>query len=201
LEVDFIVQSHKILHTFGGVDTIAEAARTCYLSEPAGADADERLVRRLIRNGHDAMLEFAWMVVRITCDRGISHEIVRHRLFSFAQESQRYVNYDGRGIRFILPETNNEGVDRFMRKACERGAREYAAYVESGVKPELARYVLPNATATTLVVGGNVREWRHFFRLRCDRHAHPMMQDLARGILADAKAAMPVVFDDIEVDG
>lgn len=194
--IEFISQSHEILHVFGGVETIAEAARTCYQSEASGDGADERLVRNLIKRDHSAMLEFGWMTVRITCDRGISHEIVRHRLFSFAQESQRYVNSAKRGFEFILPDCADKHLSQ-MQHECICAAWTYHSLIEQGEAPEIARYVLPNATATRIEVGGNFREWRHFFALRTDSHAHPMMRRLASDILIDARKRVPVVFDDL----
>lgn len=198
MNVEFIEQSHKIIHVSGGWQLIADVARECYGSTSKGEESDKELVHDLLKKDHQ-QTELGWMVVRIVCDRGISHELVRHRLFTFAQQSQRYVNYGNKGFKFILPDEMDEQNLAFMRRICECSAEEYQLLIEHNIKPEIARYVLPNATATVIVVGGNVREWRHFFRLRCDKHAHPMMQKLARGILRDAKEQMPVVFDDLEV--
>lgn len=200
MDCEFIDQGFEIVAwPDDPVGMVARAARTCYLSEPTSEGADERLVRGLIRNGHHAMLEFAGPIqVRITCDRGISHELVRHRLFSFAQESQRWVNYGDRPMRFVLPQGLGEDERRGMELTCTMAAASYRKLVGEGLKPELARYVLPNATATQIVVSGNAREWRHFFMLRTAKDAHPEMQRLAKSMLAEFKGRMPVLFDDID---
>jgi thymidylate synthase (FAD) len=199
MDVEFIEQSHEIIHVSGGWQLMAKVARECYDSTSKGEESDKELVRDLLKKDHQ-QTELGWMVVRIVCDRGISHELVRHRLFTFAQQSQRYVNYGNKGFKFILPEGLTGLLEVGMKSQCHKAADYYAVLTDDyePIKPEIARYVLPNATATVIVAGGNVREWRHFFRLRCDKHAHPMMQKLARGILRDAKEQMPVVFDDLE---
>lgn len=202
MDVEFIEQSHEILHVFGGVDTIAEAARTCYQSEAKDEGADERLVRSLIKNHHDAMLEFAYLICRVTCDRSIAQELTRHRLFSFAMESQRYVDGTKKGIRFIFPDVGEvNDVSPRIELPCGFAADSYRSMVKGGAKPEIARYVLPNATATTIVIGGNMREWRSAMKLRCSKSAHPMMRKLMTGILEDAKRRVPVIFDDINGGG
>ena len=199
MKVDFIEQSYEILDmTPDPVGAIARAARTCYRSEAnASAENDVRLVRRLIESGHEAMVEHAWLSVRFRTDRGVSHEIVRHRLFSFAQESTRYCNYDGRGFEFILPVGISCSEDATMRMLCRHAAQTYSALVDNGTTPEIARAVLPNATATTIVVSGNLREWRHALRLRTDSHAHPQIRALMTPLLAELREKMPVVFEDI----
>lgn len=198
VEVRFVEPSFELLECPNdAVHVIASAARTCYRTTSDDADADERLVRSLIRKGHDSPLEFVSITARVRCDRGVSHEMVRHRLFSFAQESQRYVDSDQRGFEFVLPPGLDDDGKLLVRHACESAAESYAALVRDGVPPEVARYVLPNATLTTLRMRANVREWRHFLRLRCDRRAHPMMRSLARSMLVTLAGKVPVLFDDI----
>lgn len=200
-DVSFVEQGFEVVDCpDDAVRSIAHAARTCYRSEPKDEGADERLVRSLIRRGHEAMLEFAHLTLRIRCDRGLSHEIVRHRLFSFAQESQRYVNSSDRGFEFIMPEGLTFEQHEVMREALVTSASFYERLTELGVRPEIARYVLPNATATTMCVSGNIREWRHFLKLRCDKHAHPMMRRLAGSIKSELARRVPIVFDDLDVE-
>lgn len=200
-EVSFVSQSFEILDmTPDPVGAIARAARTCYRSEAsASPESDARLVQRLIERGHEAMVEHAHLTVLFTTDRGVSHEIVRHRLFSFAQESTRYVNYGDRGFRFILPDGLTGSQDVAMRLLCEHAARGYETLLRGGCTPEVARSVLPNATATQIVVTGNLREWRHALRLRTERHAHPQIRALMTPLLAELRGRVPIVFDDIEV--
>lgn len=208
-EIEFVEQSHEILEmTPDPIGAIARAARTCYRSEAnASPEADLDLVGRLIRSGHHAMLEHAWLSVRFVTDRGVSHELVRHRLFSFAQESQRYCNYGRRGFKFImppLPDNNWRGnFEVGIRELCQEAADTYEAMVDmtlvENVPPETARAVLPNCTVTTIVVSGNMREWRHALALRCDPHAHPQIRALMRPLLVELRERVPVLFDDIEV--
>lgn len=208
-DVKFIEQGHEILGIFKSEgytephDFIANVARTCYQSESKGADADERLVRSLVKMGHHAMLEHSFMSVRFVTDRAIANEIVRHRLFSFAQESTRYCNYDNRGFEFVLPNISGGGLMDghkldCVKRACMFAAEQYEEMLECGMKPEIARAVLPLCTATRIVVSGNMREWRHFFELRCDIHAHPQIRELANGLLDDVKQRVPVLFEDIQ---
>lgn len=205
-EVRFISQSHEILElNRDPIGAIARAARTCYQSEAnASAENDMRLVRSLIQRGHEAMIEHSWLSVRFVTDRAIANEIVRHRLFSFAQESTRYCNYDNRGFEFIMPPIPDNtwagNIRLSIEDACRNAAEEYEAMVRSAsVRPEIARAVLPLCTATRLVVSGNLREWRHFFRLRTAKDAHPQIRELATPLLEELKALIPIIFDDIEV--
>lgn len=202
--VNFIEQHHEILGIYKADgytaphDFIATVARTCYQSESKGADADERLVRSLVKMGHHAMLEHSFMSVRFVTDRAIANEIVRHRLFSFAQESTRYCNYDNNGFEFVIPPVDTREERLPFELACEDAALAYEHLIGEGFKPEIARAVLPLCTATRIVVSGNMREWRHFFQLRCDVHAHPQIRELATALLDDVKQRVPVLFDDIQ---
>lgn len=200
ISVRFIEPSYLILRVDDDpVGAIARAARTCYRSEGcASPENDERLVRSLIANGHTAMLEHAGMSVRFVTDRAIANEIVRHRLFSFAQESTRYVNAGNGGYEFILPYGRNGSEDAAIRTACKHAAGAYHALVENGTKPEMARALLPLCTATSIVVTGNMREWRHFFSLRTERHAHRDMRRIASPLLTEMKERLPVLFGDME---
>lgn len=223
-----VKQYHQILSRIS-IDGIEElqrieiAGRTCYKSEeritPDGESA-KRFVKMIIDNGHEAMLEHSSLSVRFICSRGVSHEIVRHRLFSFAQESTRYCNYSkgkfGGECTFIVPPDKDWSVNVEDYEAagdcnnpddiysqwiwywslyvCEG---EYMNLLKTGWSPQEARDVLPNALKTEIVVTGNYREWRHFFKLRCDEKAHPHMRALAKDLLEDVKYRIPVVFDDL----
>lgn len=223
-EVSFIEQGHEILGYWGedpaGVEDtpvgfIADVARTCYKSKPrdprfsspysdvridAQRDADERLVRSLVKNGHHAMLEHSFLSVKFTTNIGVSRELTRHRHFSFAEQSTRYCNYGKKGFEFILPEGLDDDEDAMVRATCHEAAERYKFLVEHGTKPEIARSVLPLSLATTLVVSGNFREWRHCFKLRCDKNAHPQMRSLMKPLVEDLHTLIPIVFDDIDVD-
>ena len=173
----------------GGDLTIEIAARTCYKSEDKITNnTSHKMVEELIKNGHHAMLEFCWMFYKVICDRGVTHEIVRHRLFSYAQESTRYCNYKG-GVTFVIPcwfgEMNlTESGWRIHMQCCED---RYLDLLNNAWTPQQARSVLPNSLKTEICIAGNLREWRHFFKLRCAKTAHPQMQEVAQMIYDDSR--------------
>lgn len=187
-------------------------ARTCYKSEDKiTEDSAFKLIRSLIRNGHEAMLEHGSFSVKFICDRGVSHELVRHRLASFAQESTRYCNYGKDGeVTFIRPyffgtKKKNAGENVEERNAWFRAMRVaedvYLTLVNQlDVPPEWARSVLPNSVKTEVVMTANYREWRHFFKLRAvgtTGRPHPQMEQLTIPLLREVSERIPYVFDDI----
>lgn len=206
-----IEPSFEIMNDINGMEVlkhIERCARTCYKSEDRITDIScVQMVKNLIARGHEAMLEHYSFSVRFICDRGVSHEIVRHRLASFAQESTRYCNYSkdkfDDGITLIRPcffddKEDYEVWERAMfdadynyRVLMEHGASPY------GASPEQARSVLPNSLKTEVIMTANLREWRHFLKLRTAKAAHPQMRQLTVPLLAELKALIPVVFDDI----
>lgn len=182
---------------------IADAARTCYKS--TGTD-DATLVAQLVRSGHEAMLEHYSISVRFVVDRGVSHEIVRHRMASYAQESTRYCNYGnakfGNDIMFVQPEAFEKGSVRYeiWRDACEAAEWAYFALRKDGATPEVARDVLPMSLKTELVMTANLREWRHFLALRAvgtTGKPHPQIKQVAVPLLRELAAWLPEVFDDL----
>lgn len=184
---------------------IEKVARTCYKSEDKITPESARgFVRGLIKSGHEAMIEHISLTVRIVCDRGVSHEIVRHRLCSFAQESTRYCSYDkekfGGEISVICPKTISEDTAMFetWKKSMEAAEEAYLSLLKT-TTPQIARSVLPTALKTEIVVTANLREWRHFLKLRIAPDAHPQIREIAFKILDIFKSHIPVVFDDIEV--
>ena len=208
MKVKIIDPSYEILTPITGMELerIERAGRTCYKSEAKMTDdSAKRFVAMLIRNKHEAMLEHSYLSVKFICDRGISHEIVRHRHFSFAQESTRYCNYEKNDeMLFIMPPFIIDG-NRFLKAdvwitAMKETASAYEYLIQMGCKPEEARSVLPNSLKTELVVSGNYREWRHFFNLRATKEAgtpHPQMVQIAVPLLEELHTKIPVVFDDI----
>lgn len=187
--------------------------RTCYKSEDKiTEDSAEKFVAGLIKRGHEAMLEHVSITVKFVTDRGISHEIVRHRLASFAQESTRYCNYSkdkfGKELTFIIPDFLTYGSEGFKiwKEQMKQAEKTYFAMLEAGHTPQEARSVLPNSLKTELVMTANIREWRNFFKLRAANStgaAHPQMLEITRPLLDNLKVMIPVVFDDIiyEKDG
>ena len=187
---------------------VEKAARNCYKSEDKitedGGSA-RRITKTLLINGHESPIEFTDIVVRFICDRAISHELVRHRLCSFAQESQRYCNYSNgkfnAEVTFIRPwwlHEDDEGYSEFV-KACQDAEDKYFELLSLGWHPEQARGVLPNATKTDILVKANLREWRHILKERTDLGAHVDMRHLMTGVLEEFQQLIPGVFDDIPV--
>lgn len=187
------------------------AGRTCYKSEDKIAPGTaEKFCGRILESQHESVIEHASMTVRFVCDRGVSHEIVRHRLASFSQESTRYCNYSkdkfGKEITVILPcfwakdyrdprLCSNEFLA--WKTACEASEKYYFQLVELGAQPQEARSVLPNSLKTEIVVTANLREWRHIFRLRCSSKAHPQMRELMVPLLAQVRERIPVIFEGV----
>lgn len=188
---------------------IERVARVCYKSEDkTGENTAEKLVAALIKSGHEAMLEHYSFSVLFTVDRGVSHELVRHRLASFAQESTRYCNYskDGFGneIRVIKPCYLEEGTDQYIdwKSSVRISEDHYFKLLDKGCTPQEARAVLPNSLKTDIVVTANLREWRHILKLRAagtTGKPHPQMTEVMIPLLKDLKSKIPVVFDDIEL--
>jgi thymidylate synthase (FAD) len=189
-----------------GSREIERAARTCYKSEVRfGEGSDVRLVETLKKRGHMAMIEHAYASFRFVTDRGITHEIVRHRIASYAQESTRYCNYSkakfGREISVIRPSGIEPGTvaEQRWRLCCEASERTYFQLLDEGCKPQVARSVLPTCLKTEIVMTANFREWLHFLYLRAAPTAHPDLQPLARRAGEILIEECPAVFDDYPV--
>jgi thymidylate synthase (FAD) len=183
------------------MDRLERAARTCYKSEDKiGPGSAEKLLRNTIKRGHESVLEHESISVRFICDRGVSHELVRHRLASFSQESTRYCNYGKAGeLTFIepcfLPDFGAVYDTWIQAMRFAEGA--YLSMLKEGATPQEARSVLPNSLKTELVMTANIREWRLICRLRADKAAHPQMRELVVPLLKELKTLLPVLFEDI----
>ena len=184
---------------------IEKAGRTCYKSEDRITDESaEAFVRMLIERGHESVLEHESITVRFVCDRGISHEIVRHRIASFSQESTRYCNYSGdrfgSELTFIKPcfFKEKKGAYCSWYNSMDFAECAYFDMLDDGCTPQEARSVLPNSTKTDVVMTANLREWRHFLKLRTAKAAHPQMRELTVPLLHELQERIPVVFDDIQ---
>lgn len=182
------------------LEHIEICGRTAYKTEPKDAEA---FVRMIIKRGHDSVLEHVAISVRVICDRGVSHEIVRHRIASYTQESTRYCNYSddrfGNELTFIAPSWTTENSQKYLRweASVEQIEELYFNMVAVNAKPQEARSVLPNSLKTEIVMTMNLREWRHFFNLRTSPDAHPDMQVVAKMILSEFQENIPVIFEDI----
>ena len=167
--------------------------RVCYKSEDKITKSSARkFTRNLIKSGHESVIEHFNITVKVVCSRAISHQIVRHRIGAYSQESQRYVNYED-GIEVIMPNVKHS----LWESAAVWAGYYYKELIKEGAKPEEARLVLPNATATTLIVTYNLRQWRHFLRQRTSPAADPQIRRIAGMILKEFKKQVPVIFEDI----
>ena len=186
------------------IKNIELCGRVCYKSEDRiTEESAAAFIRMILKSGHESVLEHEKITVRVVCDRGVTHEIVRHRMASYSQESTRYCNYSkdkfGNELTFIKPCYFQDGSEemKLWTEAMKNAEDSYLALINAGAKPEEARGVLPNALKTELVMTMNIREWRHFFRLRTAGRAHPQMRELAGMILSEFRSRFPVVFEDI----
>ena len=189
---------------------IERIGRVCYKSEDKITDTSaEQFIRSIIKRGHESVIEHEIISVCVTCDRGVTHEIVRHRLASYAQESTRYCNYssekfDGHisvidiasGFGWDLNKAEDRKKYNIWHSAMEQADKHYLQMIEAGAKPEEARSVLPNSTKTEIVMTMNLREWRHFIRLRGSKAAHPQIRQITEMIRAIFVHNYPVFFGD-----
>jgi thymidylate synthase (FAD) len=202
---------------------IETAGRTCYKSEDKrSVDSAQNFIKMILKRGHESVIEHVTATVRFICDRGVSHEIVRHRIASYSQESTRYCDYSGGHVSFIIPPWVNISPDEYPIQwddklggmsagptypsradgrqwfwAMASAEREYKALRELGWRPEQARSVLPNSLKTEIVMSANLREWRHFFKLRTSSAAHPQMREVAFPLLEEMKNRIPILFDSL----
>jgi len=202
-----ISPSHEILFMPDGetiLKSIESAGRTCYKSEDRiTADSAQGFVKGLLKSGHHSVIEHINITVRFICDRGVTHELVRHRLASYSQESTRYANYAknkfGGEITVIQPMFWAEDTPEY--RAWQAGMafaeKTYLELIALGARAEQARSVLPNSLKTEIVMTCNLREWRHIFELRCSRAAHPQIREIMFPLLKELRERLPVVFDDI----
>lgn len=202
-----IKPSVEILTPLDGAEIlkhIERCGRVCYKSEDKiTEDSAPKFVKTVLSRGHEAVIEHYSISVRFVCDRGVSHEIVRHRLASYCQESTRYCNYSKDGLGNEITVIEPPFLDNNIKKAdwesaCRNAEFSYFKMLESGCTPQEARSVLPNSLKTEVIMTANLREWRHFLKLRCATAAHPQMRQVALELLGQFKARIPVVFDDIE---
>ncbi|MBR4983252.1 MAG: FAD-dependent thymidylate synthase [Lachnospiraceae bacterium] len=184
---------------------IERIGRVCYKSEDKiTEDSAVKFVGNILRSGHESVIEHEKISVRIVCDRGVTHEVVRHRIASYSQESTRYCNYSkekfGKELTFVKPLYWEEDCKEYKLwlDTMQNIEDTYNKLIEMGAEAQQARSVLPNSLKTEIVVTMNLREWRHFFKLRTAKRAHPQMREIACPLLEAFKKVVPVIFDDIE---
>lgn len=184
------------------LQAIEEAGRTCYKSEDKITDESaEAFVRMLRKRGHHAMLEFGYAKARIVADRGLTHELVRHRLCSFAQESTRFCNYGkgkfGTEITVVeQPGLEGPALNTWL-VAMQVAETAYMTLIEQGVAPQIARSVLPIGLKSEIVISTNLREWRHIFSQRCAKEAHPIIRGVMLVVLRKFVEKMPALYEDL----
>jgi len=165
--------------------------------EKIGPGTAEIFVKNLLKMGHESVLEHVSISVRFICDRGVTHELVRHRLAAYTQESTRYCNYSGGAIKFIKPLFYKKGTKEYSLwyQSCLFSAKVYASLIKQGSKPQEARSVLPNSLKTEIVATFNLRQWRHVLKMRCQKAAHPQIREIMIPVLQKFQRKIPVIFD------
>lgn len=200
---------------------IEKIGRVCYKSEDKiteDGESAKKFVKMLVDKGHEAMIEHSSLSVKFIVDRGVSHELVRHRIASFAQESTRYCNYSKDKFDNeinVIDITDGITLDTKMKtmttskictiitewfRAMEDAEKHYIKMIELGATPQIARSVLPNSTKTEITITANYREWRNFFKLRTPQAAHPQMREVTVPLLKELKTLIPIIFDDIDIE-
>ena len=201
---------------------IEKAGRTCYQSEhgPITLKTAEKFIRMLIKRGHHSQLEHSMLIVQFNnCSRGFTHELVRHRLAAFSQESTRYVDYSSSNeaepdlekfsIKFVVPPHRDEnqpialsdGRVMTLAEMAKETEEFYRALRKAGWKPEDARQILPNGIKSQIVISCNLREWRHIFFMRTAIFAHWEIRPVMCSLLRELKTIIPVMFDDFVEKG
>ena len=193
------------------LEKLERIGRVCYKSEGNIKDGSaEKFIAGILKRGHESVIEHESITVSVICDRGVTHEIVRHRIASYSQESTRYCNYSqdkfanqitcidlATGFGYDLSNEKDLAKYEVWKSACEAAEAHYFKLLELGASPEEARSVLPNSLKTEIVMTMNLREWRHFFRLRSAKRAHPQMREVSDMILKEFAERFPLFFADI----
>lgn len=211
--------SHKILSEIDRnkiLIAIEKAGRTCYKSEDKiTSESASKFVEGIMKRGHESVIEHISLSVRFICDRGVTHELVRHRLAAYSQESTRYCNYSkdkfNNQLTFILPNwfeeikegeynyynLKSDSIEASWVFALLKIEEEYQLLIKNGWSPQQARSVLPNALKTEIVTTANLREWRHILKLRTSAAAHPQIREIMIPLLDELKKILPEIFGDI----
>jgi len=178
---------------------IEQAGRTCYLSfDRIGADSQRAFIARLIKMGHESPLEHAYASFRIrNCSRAMTHQLVRHRLMAISQQSQRYVDEDA--FSYVVPQGITDELEQDFHRDMQTIQQMYRKWRQRGLRKEDARFVLPNACTSEIVVSANFREWRHIFRTRICPKAQWEIQKACQIMLEMLKKCAPACFADIHM--
>jgi len=180
------------------------ACRICYKSHDKIKEGSaEKIIKSVIKSGHTSVIEHYGISVLFKIDRGISHELVRHRHLSVSQTSTRYVNYSkekfGKEITVIKPFFFKEDFDSYKLwlSAMEFAENIYMEMISKGIKAEKARSVLPQSTATEVFTTANITHWRHILNLRCSSKSHPQIREVMIPFLKELYEWCPILFEDL----
>ena len=204
ISMKIIKPGFQIMDELNGEDILKKiemCGRVCYKSEDKiTEESAKKFVKGIIKSGHESVLEHHSFTVRFIIDRGISHEIVRHRIASYSQESTRYCNYNNGGEITVIDPLfwdKNDPKYREWKCACYQAEQTYLALIQMGASAQEARNVLPTSLKTELIVTKNIRQWRHFLKLRTDKTAHPQIRQVCIPLLLLLDEVVPVVFEDL----
>ena len=198
-----IEPSYEILNELGAQEILKKieaCGRTAYKSEDKITQGSaEKFVKAIIKRGHESVIEHVNLSIKFICDRGVTHELVRHRLVSYTQESTRYCNYADKGMTFIKPSFFPDKSYEYIlwKNDMRRVEEHYTLLIKNGYTPQEARCILPNCIKTEIVATANLREWRHILKLRTAPTAHPQMRELMIPLLAELKEKLPTIFGDL----
>jgi thymidylate synthase (FAD) len=209
--MNIIEQSYEILTPIDAKQILyllELSGRTAYKSEDKMTnDSANIFIAKILKSGHESVIEHYNITIKFITDRGVTHELVRHRLMAYTQESTRYCNYSKKGMTFIKPVFWSENTSSYSGQptgqweywlaAMRYAETQYNILISNGATPQEARTVLPNSLKTEIIATGNLREWRHIFKLRTSKAAHPQMRALMLPLLKEFQEKLPILFDDI----
>ena len=213
-------QKHEIMSEIptNTLEFLELCGRTCYKSENKICDGSAKRFTKMIVHDlkHESVIEHVNITVKFITSKSVTHELIRHRIASYSQESQRYINYKKKDLAFIIPVWSNiksgfwqiRDIDIFLETDAEKNfvnslfnaKLSYLFLLKEGWTPQQAREVLPNIIKTEIVMTTNLREWRHILKLRTSKAAHPQMRALMIPLLKEFQQKIPVIFDDIEIN-
>lgn len=206
VRISIITPAFKIEDRLDGkkiLKNLERYGRVCYKSEgKITPESAGQFLKSAMARGHFSIIEHEKITVRVICDRGVTHEWVRHRVASYSQESTRYCNYGRLGFQYIHLFSYPIGSPKYeeRKRAIIDATRHYLNELKLGSTPQEARGDLPNSLKTEIIVTHNIREWRHFFYLRCSAGAHPQIREIAIALLKEFQKRIPVIFDDFQID-
>lgn len=198
MKVELLAYTHLVDHSPNPEALIEKAARLCYNSKPGDEEKRKKFLTGLINSGHTSTIEHASATFKISeVSRALTHELVRHRIgMSYSQRSQRYCSEDGFGA--VVPPTITNYLEEKFKDSLDAINGLYVEMVNAGVPKEDARYILPNACYTQIIVTGNFTAWRHFLELRLSPRAQWEIRQLAHLILNELYKIAPVIFQDLK---